>query len=116
MQNVSPNRRTNIHDFLLDLLDFIEEQIVQAKSNSEDQHAAIDAARGVVPLIRDRLKEDDHLNAVFMLVFHQQIEERSCRDWWEKFASCTPEEFPIAANKLLGEGGQLRALKRRLGG
>lgn len=45
--------------FWTDLLDFMEEQIRQSASTTADQLAAIDAASGVIPLMRDRLLKED---------------------------------------------------------
>ena len=103
---------TDLRACLLDLLNFIAEQVEQAKRDPAEQYVAVDAARGVIPLMRSRLTEDNYLKTIFMLTFDQQVEEPWWRDWWENFAKLTPEEFSKEADKLLGpDTGSIAVLR-----
>jgi hypothetical protein len=89
-----------MRSFVLDLLDTIEEQIQHALLDPNDQYAAVTVAAGVIPLIRERLREDEHLQAKVMLVFDNQCYDR-WREWWQTLAKRPTAEFPAEANKLL---------------
>ena len=106
---------TDLRACLLDLLNFIAEQIERAKCGPAEQYIAVDAARGVIPLMKSRLTEDDYLKTIFMLTFNQQVEEPWWREWWENLAKLTPQEFSIEADKLLNPGtGSIAALRQVL--
>jgi formate dehydrogenase maturation protein FdhE len=105
---------TELHACLFDLLNFIEEQLERAKSDPTEQYVATDAARGVIPLMRSRLAENDHLRTLFMLVFNKQVEEPCWREWWEQFAKMTPQEFSEEANKLLNSDDGVIGVLRKL--
>jgi hypothetical protein len=62
-------RRSEFVPFVLDLVDFIEEKIQEALAGEGSRAVAISEAAGVVPLLRDRLREDEPKQAQFMLVF-----------------------------------------------
>jgi len=99
--------RCDLRDFLADLLHFMEEQIKQALSNPADQSAAIDAATGTIPLMRDRLRTDDAESKVlwtqFLFIFENRIEDPYWKQWWQKFANLAPDEFAGEAKKLIGD-------------
>ena len=61
----------NPRDFVLDLLNFVAEQIELAKANPADQLAAIDAASGVIPALKSRL--DDDLKSTFGIVLQNRL-------------------------------------------
>jgi hypothetical protein len=63
------NRRTEFASFVLDLLDFMEEKIREARDDESSRPAAIGEAGGAVPVLRDRLSEDEDMLTRFMLVF-----------------------------------------------
>ena len=81
----------------------MEEQIKQALSNPADQSAAIDAATGTIPLMRDRLRTDDAESKVlwtqFLFIFENRIEDPYWKQWWQKFANLAHFE----AKKLIGD-------------
>jgi hypothetical protein len=52
-------RRTEFAAFVLDLLDFIEEKIQEAMENEPSRIAAIGEAAGAIPVLRDRLRENE---------------------------------------------------------
>ena len=92
---------SNPRDFALDLLNFAAEQIELAKANPADQLAAIDAASGVIPVLKNRL--DDDLKSIFGIVLQNRF-DRSWREEWDELAAMQPhEEFRGAAEALLRE-------------
>jgi len=106
---------TEVRACLLDLLNFIAEQIERARNDHTEQHIAIDAARGVIPFIQSRLKEDDFLQTIFMLTFDQQVTAPQWRHWWETLSKLSPQEFSKEADTLLNpEKGPLATLRRQL--
>jgi hypothetical protein len=62
-----PEYRTEVRSSLLDLLDFILEQVECARCPS-DRAAAIEVARGAVPYLKDRL-EGTEFQAQFVVLF-----------------------------------------------
>jgi hypothetical protein len=66
---------TDLLSFLLDCVDFIIEQVTLARSSSleSERVAAIDAAMGVIPVIRARLAENEHMAVMFELSFETFI-------------------------------------------
>ncbi len=68
---MASTRRTELDPFILDLLDFMEEKIQDALTDEASRVGAITEAAGVVPLLCDRLREDDFMKANFMLLFEQ---------------------------------------------
>jgi hypothetical protein len=76
---------TDLKSFLLDNLNFIQEQIEQAQNDPSDRRAAVDAARGVVPLLRERLCGlDDPLQTSFSLAAGQWWEGNNWTDSWNR--------------------------------
>jgi hypothetical protein len=74
------DRRTDFTGFILDLLDFMEEKIHEAIDDESSRPAATGEAAGAVPLLRDRLREDELTQ--FMLVFDVQLFEPYATPWW----------------------------------
>jgi hypothetical protein len=106
---------TDTRDCLLDLINFIQEQIERAKADPSDQVAAVDAARGVVPYIQDRLRGDDFLQTIFMLTFDEQVTSVHWNDWWTKFSKLPPTEFSEKVDALLDpESGPITILRQQL--
>jgi hypothetical protein len=81
-------------------LDFIIEQVTLARSLA-DRVAAIDAASGVVPLIRCRLREDEQLFATFALLFQGLMFYPCWQESWIDIAKGPPPEFEAFANDLI---------------
>jgi hypothetical protein len=91
----------NPRDFVVDLLNFVAEQIELAKTNPADQLAAIDAASGVIPLLKSRL--DDYRKTSFVLALGNKFDGDTWRKEWDELAAMkSPEEFGSAADALLG--------------
>ena len=75
-------RRTEFEAFVLDLMDFIEEKIHEAMANEPSRAAAIGEAAGAIPVLRDRLRENEPVQANFILVLGNVIEQRWASGWW----------------------------------
>jgi hypothetical protein len=112
---MSSVRRTDFADFVLDLLDFMEEKIREALDDEGSRPAAIGEAAGAVPLLRDRLREDEVAQAQFMLVFGVQLFEPHATPWWAEFARMERAEFEQRAADLVGPQGRLAALRTVVG-
>ena len=76
--------RTEVAAFVLDLMDFIEEKIVEAMENEPSRVAAIGEAAGAIPMVRDRLRENDLANT--QCILGNMIEQRWASEWWEDFS------------------------------
>lgn len=79
-------RRTEFAAFVSDLLDFIEEKIREAIESEPSRPAALAEAAGAVAPLRDRLRENDVVNASFILVLGNMAEARYADDWWGDLA------------------------------
>jgi hypothetical protein len=90
---------TDLKFFLLDNLNFIQEQIEQAQNDSFDRRAAVDAARGVVPMLRQRLCGlDDPLATSFSLAAGHWWEGNNWTESWDRLNK--PDEFDSQARDL----------------
>jgi len=107
---MTTTRRTELVPFLLDLLDFIEEKIQEALADEPSRTGAITEAAGVVPLLRDRLREDDFMKANFMLLFEIQVFGAETV-WWKNLLSMDRAEFEKETAGLVGPEGILTLLR-----
>lgn len=103
--------RTDLADFLSDLLDFVEEKIKEALSDPGCQLAAITEAAGAMPIMRHRLREDQFRWTQFVLVLGSRIEAGYWQEWWDSFGRMDREEFSSEADALIGPGGPIAALR-----
>ena len=97
----------DLRPWLLDSLDFMIEQLKSAKS-PEDQFAGTDAAMGLIPFLRRRLKEDENLSAQFALAFRILIDADHYKSVWTAKANLAPDDFSKWADELIGD---LKALR-----
>jgi hypothetical protein len=104
-------RRTDFADFVLDLMDYVEEKIGEAIESESSRIAAVGEATGALPVLRDRLSENELAQANFMLVLGNIIGERWAPDWWDGFAKMERREFEEAARDLVGPRGRLAILR-----
>jgi hypothetical protein len=111
MQTTPPPRRTALTDFLFDLLDFVEEKINEAVADPMSRAWAIEEAACAMPVMFDRLSEDEGIGLRFVLVLGNKIEKRYWPDWWDDFAKMEDEEFLREAGELTRKGGALHALR-----
>jgi hypothetical protein len=109
---MTSRRRTEFAAFVLDLMDFIEEKIGEAMDNEPSRAAAIGEAAGAVPVLRDRLRENEVVNAQVVLALGNMIEARYAADWWDDFAKMDRKEFEAAARDLVGPDGRLAILRK----
>jgi hypothetical protein len=108
---MTTTRRTELAPFLLDLLDFMEEKIREAMADQSSQVGAVSEAAGVVPLLRDRLREDDNTKAGFMLVLDEAIYGPDVVNWWTALGRMERPEFEKHAAKLVESRGIFAALR-----
>lgn len=95
-------RHTEFAPFVLDLLDFMEEKLREAIADEASQAGAVSEAAGVLPLLRDRLRENEEVLATFILVFSDYLYGPHAADWWPVFARMNRPAFEKEAEALLG--------------
>jgi hypothetical protein len=71
----------------------MEEKIREALDSEKSRAGAISEAAGAVPLLRDRLHENEVALAQFMLVFDAQIFDADAPKWWLDLAQLDRAEF-----------------------
>ncbi|MCK1268927.1 hypothetical protein IVB44_08550 [Bradyrhizobium sp. 49] len=106
------SRRTEFAAFVLDLMDFIEEKMGEAQQDETSRIGAVGEAAGAVPVLRDRLSENEVVQAKSMLALGNMIEERWAADWWSGLARMERQEFEEAARDLAGPEGRLAILRK----
>jgi hypothetical protein len=67
--HMTSHRHAEFTPFVLDLLDFMEEKLREAIADDASHAGATSEAAGVLPLLRDRLRENEDVQAQFILVF-----------------------------------------------
>jgi hypothetical protein len=107
---MTTTRRTELAPLLLDLLDFMGEKIQEAMADEVSQAGAVSEAAGAVPLLRDRLREDETRQAQFMLAFDKQMYDADAAKWWTDLARMERAEFEKEAAGLIGPQGLLAIL------
>ena len=101
MNNTSAVRRTNLEDFVRDLISLIQEQIELAKADPGiHQKGAISVCGDTVSIIRLRLEDDKILLTKCALVC-LVIFNAHWRSEWDALANASPDKFSIEADKLL---------------
>jgi hypothetical protein len=93
--------RTDLIEFVLDQLDFIEDKLKEARDNPSSQPAAIIEAAGTVPQIRARLWAEDEPTATQCLFAFPAIIDRDGADWWSRLAVMDRDEFLIEVDRLM---------------
>ncbi|MHC2674462.1 hypothetical protein ACVI1J_006625 [Bradyrhizobium diazoefficiens] len=104
------SRRTEFAAFVLDLLDLMEEKLREALEDESSRIGAVGEAAGAVPVLRDRLRENEAVQATFILVLGNMLEERWAPEWWEDFARLKRGEFERVAGDLEGRLSTLRTV------
>src|ERR1700726_1887624 len=99
---VTSNRRTELAPFILDLLDFMNEKISEAVADEAFRLGAVSEAAGVLPLLRDRLRENEVVQAQFILVFGEYLYGPHVTQWWTAFARMGRAAFEKEAEALVG--------------
>lgn len=94
-------RRCDLLPSLLDLLDFMAEQIEMAKSNA-DRAAALSAASGAVPFFNSRVWENDFVTTNVML---SQMEHWTLspnwRENWSKLVKEPADQFVKSVDDII---------------
>jgi hypothetical protein len=108
---MTSSRYTAFAPFVLDVLDFLEEKIREAVADEASRVGAISEAAGAIPLLRDRLRENDVVQGQFMLVFDVQLFEPYATPWWAEFGRMDRREFEKQAADLVRPQGVLAALR-----
>lgn len=103
--------QTALVDFLDDLLTFVEEKIAEAIADPASQLAATQEAAGAMPVINDRLREDNVIWLKFDLVLGVRMEARHWRQWWDEFARMERADFLSEAGGFVGSDGMLAILR-----
>lgn len=111
METTLRSRQTPLVDFLDDLLTFLEEKISEAIADPASQIAATHEAAGAMPIINDRLREDDVLWLRFDLVLGVRMEARHWREWWDQFATMKRADFLSEASRFVGHDGMIAILR-----
>jgi hypothetical protein len=93
---------------LLELLDFVDEKLREALDDPASQLAATTEAGCAMPVILERLREDQAIGLNFMLVFETKLEKHDWRQWWDDFANSEREEFCCGAKDVLDRTEALR--------
>jgi hypothetical protein len=106
-------RRADRAEIILDLLDFVEEKIKEAIDNPAAQVAAATEAGCAMPVLRDRLCEDEVEWTKFLLVMGNRIEQGYWRAWWRDVAVASHEDFLEEAATLGKQLSVLRAIVTR---
>jgi hypothetical protein len=70
---MTSHRHTEFTPFVLDLLDFFEEKLREAIADEACQAGAVSEAGGALPLLRDRLRDNEDVQATFILVFSDYL-------------------------------------------
>jgi hypothetical protein len=96
-------------------MDFIEEQIQEAMENEPSRVAAIGEAAGAIPVLCDRLRQNEYVQANFILVLGNMIEQRWASEWWDSLAKTERDEFELTAGDLVGRLTILRTLVTEVG-
>jgi hypothetical protein len=99
---MTSQRHTEFVPFVLDLLDFIEEKLREAIADEVSCTGAVSEAAGVLPLLRDRLRENEVIQAQFILVFSEYLYGPHAADWWTGFARMNRPAFEKEAEALVG--------------
>ncbi|WP_407116152.1 hypothetical protein [Bradyrhizobium sp. LMG 9283] len=90
----------------------MEEKIREAIENESSRHAAIAEAAGAVAPLRDRLRENEEVQASFTLLLDAQMYDAHAAQWWVDFARIDRPEFEKVAAVLVGPQGALEALRK----
>jgi hypothetical protein len=85
---------------ILDLL-VLQEKLREATADETCQAGAVSEAAGALPLLRDRLRENEGIQASFILVFSDYLYGHAA-DWWPVFARMGRPAFEKEAEALLG--------------
>src|ERR1700738_4484779 len=104
-------RRTEFAAFILALLDCMEGKVAEAMKTETSRVAAVAEAAGAIPLLRERLRDNEVVQANFILALGNMIEERWPREWWGALPKMERREVEKIARDLVGPQGRLAILR-----
>jgi hypothetical protein len=99
--HMTSQRHTEFAPFVLDLLDFMEEKLREAIADDASRSGAVREAAGALPLLRDRLRENEDVQAQFILVFSEYLYGPHAAEWWTVFARMDRPAFEKEADALV---------------
>ena len=111
--------RTDLTEYLMDLLDFVEERIKQAKNDPASRAGALSEASGALPIMKDRLHREDQvvLTQLLLIGFFDEdlsrladLQEAELVDKMESLY----ERHSLVRNILHNRMQKLRRLRPRL--
>jgi tetratricopeptide (TPR) repeat protein len=85
-------------------IDEISEQVGklrEAIADEASQAGAVSEAAGTLPLLRDRLRENEVVQATFILVFSDYLYSPHAADWWTVFSRMDRPAFQKEAEALV---------------
>ena len=90
-----------LRPWLIDTLNFMIEQLELAKEQG-DHVPGLDAAMGLVPFLRHRLREDQVVAARFAMLLDSFVDDEEHRkNLWTHLAGSSPSDFAESANDLI---------------
>ncbi|MDA9420976.1 hypothetical protein [Bradyrhizobium sp. CCBAU 53380] len=105
-------RRTEFAVFILEILDFMEEKIREAHADENSRIAALGEAAGAVPVLRDRLREDELVQTKFIMVFGNELYDPHATGRWRDLAQMPRADFEAEAEAFIKPDGVFAALRR----
>ncbi|WP_342709773.1 hypothetical protein AAFG13_35805 [Bradyrhizobium sp. B124] len=102
---------TELRAWLIDTLDFMIEQLNQAKQPSE-QAIAVDAVQGLLPYLRARLKEDAVMATHFALALGDWVEPGHSKRVWRELANKPADIFVGEVDDIIEQLTALRDVVR----
>jgi hypothetical protein len=108
----APVYRTVLEPMILDLLDFIEEKLSEALEDPSSPFAAVIEAGCAMPIIRERLREDEVIAAHFALALDAQLDRDHSRKWWDHFARMPHADFARKTSDIMDRVRGLRDILR----
>jgi hypothetical protein len=98
---MTPHRHTEFVSFVIDLVDFMEKRIRAALDDETARTEAAGDAAGVVPLLRDRLNENEPAKAQAMFLPDEPMYGADTAKWWADLGRMDRPGFEIQAADLL---------------
>ena len=83
--------------------------------NEPSRVAAIGEAAGAIPVVRDRLRENDLANTQCILALDNMIEQRWASEWWEDFSKMAGRNSKDRRD-LVGPQGRFAILRAIVAG
>jgi len=105
--------RTDLADFVLDQLDFIDGKLREARDDPASQKGAIIEAGGAISQVRERLWAQDKTRATQCLLAFPALVDRNASAWWTKLAEMDREQFLPEVDRLFNAIAAVRSVLSR---